>query len=321
MKPTLYTVSAIVILAAATGCTHPPPPKYLRASAVAEPPPPPAIIEVPRPLPLPGQLKKVREITVEKQSAKRRPSDVIRDANRKATSGPDPDGYVNAIMTYDYVSGALYQVYAAPQRLTDIQLQPGEKIVGKPATGDNIRWVLARGSSATSGTEQQHLYVKPTRPELETTIAINTDRRCYLLELHSYEDTYMAAVQWRYPQDEVAQLETTMAQQDSVAQATTASNISIDKLNFGYGVAVTKGRPIWTPTQVFDDGHKTYIRFPAAMLDREAPALFVISTSNDTQLVNYRVRNDFFVVDRLFEQAELRLGQQDQDIVRIVRTR
>jgi type IV secretion system protein VirB9 len=56
------------------------------------------------------------------------------------------------------------------------------------------------------------------------------------------------------------------------------------------------------------------------MLDREAPALFVVSSSNDTQLVNYRVRNEFFVVDRLVEQAELRLGQQDQDIVRIVRT-
>jgi type IV secretion system protein VirB9 len=318
------TLSVLTILSVVFGAcaSRQPPPKYVRAAPIEDAPRKPAIVEVPRPLPLPGQLKRVHEPGGERQpSAKRRPSDVIRDANRKATAGPDPDGYINAIMTYDYVGGALYQVYAAPQRLTDIQLQPGERIVGKPATGDNIRWVLARGSSATAGTEQQHLYIKPTRPDLETTIAINTDRRCYLLELHSYDDTYMAAVQWRYPQDEVAQLETTMSQQDSLAQATTASNITIDKLNFGYGVATVKGRPLWTPTQVFDDGHKTYIRFPSAMLDREAPALFVVSSSSDTQLVNYRVRNDFFVVDRLFEQAELRLGQQDQDIVRIVRTR
>jgi len=263
----------------------------------------------------------VRADAAKSASAKRRPPDVVREANRRATAGPTADGYVNAVMTYDYVSGALYQVYAAPERLTDIQLQPGEKIVGKPATGDSIRWLLARGSSATGSAEQQHLYIKPTRPELETTVAINTDKRCYLLELHSYEDTYMAAVQWRYPQDEVEKLESGLAREESLAQATTASNISIDKLNFGYGVAVIKGRPTWTPTQVFDDGHKTYIRFPKEMLDREAPALFVVSSSNDTQLVNYRVRNEFFVVDRLFEKAELRLGQQDQDIVRIVRTR
>ena len=75
------------------------------------------------------------------------------------------------------------------------------------------------------------------------------------------------------------------------------------------------------PTQVFDDAHKTYIRFPAAMLDREAPALFVVSSSGDTQLVNYRVKNDTYIVDRLFDSAELRLGQQNQEIVRIVRTR
>jgi type IV secretion system protein VirB9 len=319
MKITFRWIAAI---AAAAGCAaRQPPPRYVRAAPVEDAPPKPAIVEVPRPLPLPGQLKRVHDVVAEKSVAgKRRPSDVVREANRKATAGPNADGYVNAIMTYDYVSGALYQVYAAPERLTDIQLQPGEKIVGRPATGDSIRWLLARGSSATAGTEQQHLYIKPTRPELETTVAINTDRRCYLLELHSYEDTYMAAVQWRYPQDEVAQLESGLARQEALAQETTAANISIDKLNFGYGVAVIQGRPIWTPTQVFDDGKKTYIRFPKEMLDREAPALFVVSISNDTQLVNYRVRNEFFVVDRLFEQAELRLGQQDQDIVRIVRT-
>jgi hypothetical protein len=32
-------------------------------------------------------------------------------------------------------------------------------------------------------------------------------------------------------------------------------------------------------------------------------------------------KGDTYVVDRLFESAELRLGQQDQEIVRIVRTR
>jgi type IV secretion system protein VirB9 len=320
-KLTLSPLAALIVVLAGCGGRQPPP-KYVRAAPVEEPAPKPAIVEVPRPLPLPGQLKRIHEVVAEKSSTtKRKPSDVVRDANRRATSGPDPAGYVNAIMTYDYVSGALYQVYAAPQRLTDIQLQPGEKIVGKPATGDNIRWLLARGSSATSGTEQQHLYIKPTRQDLETTIAINTDRRSYLLEMHSFEDTYMAAVQWRYPQDEIAQIESTLTQQESLAKATTASNISIDKLNFGYTVTAVNGHPIWTPTQVFDDGHKTYIRFPKAMLDREAPALFVLSSSNEAQLVNYRVRNEFFVVDRLFEQAELRLGQQDQDIVRIGRSR
>jgi type IV secretion system protein TrbG len=78
---------------------------------------------------------------------------------------------------------------------------------------------------------------------------------------------------------------------------------------------------VWTPVQVFDDGAKTFVRFPPAMLNREAPALFVVSSTKGTQLVNYRVKNETYIVDRLFDQAELRVGQPDQEIVRITRTR
>jgi len=152
-------------------------------------------------------------------------------------------------------------------------------------------------------------------------MVVTTDRRTYYLELHSFEDTYVAAVRWRYPQDEVARLETAAAREDSLTRATTATNVNLDALNFAYRVSVEKGKPSWAPVQVFDDNHKTFIRFPTTMLEREAPALFVVSSTNDAQIVNYRVKNDYYVVDRLFERAELRVGQQDQEIVRIVRGR
>jgi type IV secretion system protein VirB9 len=37
------------------------------------------------------------------------------------------------------------------------------------------------------------------------------------------------------------------------------------------------------------------------------------------ELVNYRVRGRYYVVDRLFAAAELRLGERRQQVVRIVR--
>jgi P-type conjugative transfer protein TrbG len=315
----LATFAALIC--ALTACAgRQPPPRYVRAEPVKADQAPPTVVQVPHPIPMPGQLKLAPPTVRRRPTSAKHPSDIIREANRKATEGPSVADYYNAIMTYDYAPGTLYQVYAAPQKLTDVQLQPGERIVGKPATGDNIRWILARGSSAVGPNEQQHLYIKPTRPDLDTTLCVNTDRRSYILELHSYDEAWMAAVAWRYPQDEVAQLESTLEQQQALAQATTATSISIDKLNFGYGVAVLSGHPRWVPIQVFDDTHKTYIRFPAAMLDREAPALFVVSSTGDTQLVNYRVKNDTYIVDRLFESAELRLGQQNQEVVRILHT-
>jgi type IV secretion system protein TrbG len=223
-----YPYLSLLFLLPALACaSRQPAPNYVRAEPVKEEPPRPVVVEIPRPVAVPGQLKRsavpisvaIRHTPPPPHA--RRASDVIRDANRKATEGPTDADYFNAIMTYDFAPGALYQIYTAPQHLTDVQLQPGEHLVGKPATGDTIRWVLARGASAAGNSEQQHIYIKPTRPDLETTLALNTDRRSYILELHSYDDTYMAGVAWRYPQDEAAQLETNLEQQQTlIANAT-----------------------------------------------------------------------------------------------------
>ncbi|MBA5790961.1 TrbG/VirB9 family P-type conjugative transfer protein, partial [Escherichia coli] len=48
--------------------------------------------------------------------------------------------------------------------------------------------------------------------------------------------------------------------------------------------------------------------------------LFVIGAQGDGQLVNYRFRAPYYIVDRLFGAAELRLGGDKGDVVRIERT-
>jgi type IV secretion system protein VirB9 len=242
---------------------------------------------------------------------------VVLDANRKAAQAPDKSDTFNAIVQYAYELGTLYQVFAAPMRITDIALEPGEKILGQPASGDVVRWLLALGKSMSNGVEQWHVYLKPTRPELETNLAINTDRRSYLLELHSYADTYMAAVVWHYPQDEAALLSAQAAALEGEERSATPV-VGVDALHFDYTIQVLQGTPAWTPLQAFDDGRRTFVRFPPAMLVREAPALFVLR-DKETQLVNYRVKGDTYVIDRLIDAAELRVGQEEQEIVRIVR--
>src|SRR5579884_674609 len=301
---------------------------YVRAQPLADPPPPspptaPSAPE-PTPAPIPEQRRPmpIARAATSAASAKRASSSppaqqVVTEANKRAVQAPDPSAYFNAIVQYNYEPGTLYQVFAAPMRVTDIALEPGERILGQPASGDVVRWLLALGKSMSAGVEQWHVYLKPTRPDLETNLAINTDRRSYLLELRSFPDTYMAAVVWRYPQDELARLEG--QQSELVAeQRSSAPVVSLDQLNFNYSIQVAKGSPAWTPLQCFDDGRKTFVRFPPAMLVREAPALFVLR-DKETQLVNYRVKGDTYVIDRLVESAELRVGQQDQEIVRIFR--
>ena len=49
------------------------------------------------------------------------------------------------------------------------------------------------------------------------------------------------------------------------------------------------------------------------------PPLFVLGAEEDAQLVNYRVKSPYYIVDRLFTVAELRLGGKHAQVVRISR--
>ena|SRR5579884_4322553 len=327
MNRTTRCASLAALAAYAAACTATPRTgaTYVRAQAAPDPPPPPAptIVRALQPAsldpasaqmkPLPGRAPAASAAPKPKGSSLQ----LAADANHKAAQAPVQSDYFNAIVQYAYEPGTLYQVYAQPMRITDIALEPGEKIIGEPASGDVVRWILALGKSMQNGVEQWHVYLKPTRPDLATNLAINTDRRSYLLELHSYESTYMAAIVWHYPEDELARLQAQAA--ELAAQQKNASPVvGVDALNFDYAIQVVQGKPVWTPVQVFDDGRRTFVRFPSAMVLREAPALFVLRDA-ETQLVNYRVKSDTYVIDRLIDAAELRVGQKDQEIVRITR--
>lgn len=282
----------------------------------ADPPGPVRIVELPKPLPLPGQLKPIVESKVPPEQSD--PKARITSANEAARVQPVRDGFINAVQLYPWSAGALYQVYTAPGQVTDVALQPGEQLVGAGpvAAGDTVRWIIGDTESGIGATRQVHILVKPTRPELQTNLVINTDRRTYHLELRSTEKTYMASVSWQYPQDQLIALR----RQNAAARAAqpVAAGVDIQKLNFRYRIEGDAAP--WRPLRAFDDGRKVYIEFSSGIGQGEMPPLFVIGSSGGSELVNYRARENYYVVDRLFAAAELRLGDKDsQRRVRIVR--
>ena len=94
--------------------------------------------------------------------------------------------------------------------------------------------------------------------------------------------------------------------------------MALEALNFNY--SISGDRPSWRPLRAFDDGGRTYIEFPASIAVGEAPPLFLVDGEDTVSLVNYRVRGRYYVVDRIFDAAELRLGAKKQAVVRITRT-
>ncbi len=89
-------------------------------------------------------------------------------------------------------------------------------------------------------------------------------------------------------------------------------------LNARYAIE-GRARAAWTPTAVFDDGRRTFIAFGPGLESVEAPALFVIGPDGQAQYVNYRQSGGLFIADRLFDRAELRIGERRPQVVRIRR--
>jgi type IV secretion system protein VirB9 len=315
----LCGASALALAGCAAKGTPPPQITYdtgdfVPAAVEPEPPKPVEIVAVPEPLPLPGQLKPAPN-DMPDASDDRSPTERVNDANETARLEPAEDGYINAVQVYPFTKGALYRLYASPEQVSDIVLQPGERLVAVSA-GDTVRWVVGDTTSGTGDRQQVHVLVKPVAPDLQTNLVITTDRRAYHLELESTEETYMASVSWHYPREELVALR---RQNERASEALgVAQGLALDRLRFRY--EITGDNPPWRPLRAFDDTHKVYIEFPRRIDQGEAPPLFVVGPEGDAELVNYRVRGNYYIVDRLFAAAELRLGEDPQQVVRISRT-
>lgn len=321
IRSLLFGVSMLALAACASKGTPPPDISYdsddfVPAAVEPEPPKPVQIVTIPEPLPLPGQLKPVPD---GKPAAadKRPPTTRVDAANKAARLEPTKDGYVNAVQVYPFVPGALYRLYAAPEQVSDIALQAGEKLVAVSA-GDTVRWVVGDTTSGAGEDQQVHILVKPVAPELRTNLVITTDRRAYHLELESTKGTYMASISWHYPHDELVALRRQNERASDADARVVDQGLSLDRLRFRY--EITGDAPPWRPVRAFDDTRKVYIEFPRRIDQGEAPPLFVVGPEGGAELVNYRVRGNYYIVDRLFAAAELRLGEDPQQVVRISRT-
>lgn len=308
-------------LVAVTGCATrgvPAPTISLDEPAAAqllpEPPKPIEVVEVPKPLPLPEQLK---PLAAQPQAAPQ-PLDEktsVSRANEDARVPPTREGFVNAIQVWPFADGALYQVYTSPGRVTLIALQEAEELVTVSA-GDTVHWIVGDTVSGAAASQRVNVLVKPTRVGLQTNLVITTNRRTYLLELSSTPKAWMASVSWDYPKDHMVALQ--RQAQFAQAAAPVGTGLSLEQIKFRY--AITGDAPPWRPVRAFDDGGHVYIQFPAAIAQGELPVLFVIGAQGDGQLVNYRYRAPYYIVDRLFGAAELRLGGDKAIVVRIERT-
>ena len=302
----------LLAMSALAGCTTYTPPA-ISYDADVPPLPTPAIDMAdlrPRPLLNPPRWTPARGGEASTEEADE-PLARVETANAAARVEPRKAGYYNAVQVYPYSAGALYQVYAAPGRVTDIALQPGEQLTGSGpvSAGDTTRWIIGDTEGGSGQDRRVHILVKPTEADIDTNLIVNTDRRTYAIELRAREAAYMPAVAWTYPDDP--------ARRGRPAFAGPRLPPAAER-RFRY--RIEGDTPPWRPLAAYDDGRKVYIEFPRGIVQGEMPPLFVIGAAGNPELVNSRIFGHLIIVDRLFAAAELRLGGRDQQIVRIVRS-
>lgn len=237
---------------------------------------------------------------------------VVRNATDEAMQEFDDLVTLQGKVFFNYSSTALYEMFCKEGNITDIQLQPGEELLFVGG-GDTLRWVIDKAQSGVGDTKQWHILVKPLKNKITTNFVIMTDKHSYQIRAKS-ADFYNPFIGWLYSHEEKMAFLRMQAEEKKREENNISTKVSPDKLCFAYTVEAQnswyQGEYSWKPKMVFDDGLKTYIKMSDGMKAGEAPALF-IKDDGQVNLVNYRVKDNYYVVDRIFDQAELRNGMKE----------
>jgi P-type conjugative transfer protein TrbG len=232
-------------------------------------------------------------------------------------------------------------VRCAPLRVCLIELEEGELVLNT-VTGDSARWILDRAEAGPRG-RTTVLVAKPTACNLTTNLVITTNRRIYQITLDARpcksedgenpHEPFTRLLRFYYP-DELVRTWASAEAAKRAAAAEEARAVTplgalgpqgggppLAALHFNYRWTRT-GKYPWAPAAVFDDQVHTYIRLPGSGVGQEAPVLFLIDRKGGTALLNYVIRGQYYVTDRVFDKAALVLGSgKDQQRLEITRER
>lgn len=227
--------------------------------------------------------------------------------NRHEMPQRGEDGYVRFLF-----GATLPTVVCAPLQVCNLALQPGE-IVNNVNIGDSVRWKITPSISGDGGGQTTHLIIKPTDAGLVSSLDIETNRRTYAIKLVSTQSEWMPLVAFNYP-DEMRRQWSEYRQAVAFGTAATTLPTGENVANLDFGFRISGDNPSWKPLRVYTDEVRTYIEFPRTIGSTSAPALVALANDGgwfspaSTQLVNYRMQGNRFVVDSVLSRAELISG-------------
>lgn len=211
-----------------------------------------------------------------------------------ALQEPRPIATDRRIRTVRYSPNEVYQFIGHYGYQSSIEFDTEEKIE-TVSIGDSVAWMV--------NPAENRLFLKPIEQNATTNLTVITDQRTYFFELHAEEtnniraDDMVFTVRFVYPQNDTATLDYSIFDDIPDYQA------NPEKYNFNYSL---RGSEDISPIRIFDDGNFTYLEFRDK--NAELPAIFHVDASGKEELINFRKRGNFLVIERVSPVFTLRRG-------------
>jgi type IV secretion system protein VirB9 len=196
------------------------------------------------------------------------------------------------IQTVLYDTNQVVQLQVATGYQLTVEFALDERIENV-AVGDSGAWQV------TSNKRGDHLFIKAVQPGVTTNLTVVTDARSYMFDLaplYGPLPDMAYTVRFTYPPTAVATV------------ADTAPLVEPGRYKLGGTRAIR-------PSEIDDDGEKTYIVWPA---DKPLPAVFAIDEKGREMLVDGHMRDGQYVIDSVKPKLLFRL---DKDVASAVRVK
>jgi len=231
------------------------------------------------------------------------------NAYRNPAETPLPSPFDNRIVTFTYSPDVVFPLLTQAGVATHIRLETGEGVTEKPTLGDTIQWRISGGPT--------HLYVKPVRSGISTTLTLVTNKRTYEFFLVASQPggKFYQQASFMYPEEvREVQLQAQVQAESFIAEKRRLDaqllTTPLDPTSFHYGYKLSGDAP-FRPIDVFDDGKKTFFRFPRV---QDIPAVFIPDDQKRLQLIVTRVDGNFIIADRVGDRFVLKLNDQEVSV-------
>lgn len=204
----------------------------------------------------------------------------------------------NVQTEFIYNENSMYTIYARMNYASLVYMEPGENITSVKG-GDTDRWEITNFQTGSKDGLRDAILIKPISLELKTNLIISTNKRTYILNVHSAKELFNPVVKWIYPQE----IKIKKAEKENKEEKMTLTDPT--ELNYEYSVSTKKYD--FVPSTIFDDGAKTFLIMKEKL--QELPS-FYIREGKELLLVNYRVKGNYLIVDRTFQEGVLRIGKK-----------